>query len=40
MLSFVLGTVVLVLIVDALFLEGRIRTWAWDRIKKSGKKNS
>lgn len=37
MLSFVLGTIVVVLLVDALFLDGIIRKWAWNRIKNSGK---
>lgn len=37
MLSFVIGTIVVVLLVDALFLDGIIRKWAWNRIKNSGK---
>ncbi len=39
MLSFVLGTIVVVLLVDALLLDGVIRKWAWNRIKNSGKDN-
>lgn len=37
MLSFVLGTIVVALLVDALFFDGRLRKWAWNRIKKSTK---
>ena len=37
MLSYVLGSIVVILLIDALFLDGMIRKWAWNRIKNSGK---
>ena len=31
----VLGALVLFVLFDALFLKGKVRKWAWERIKKS-----
>ena len=36
-LGVVLGTILVVVLIDALFLDGMIRKWAWKRIKNSGK---
>lgn len=40
MLGYVVGIIVVILLIDALFLDGVIRNWAWKRIKNSGKNKS
>lgn len=34
-LSVVLGTLLLIILTDALFFDGKIRKWAWRRIRNS-----